>query len=322
MKPIHVALCLAAVAAAAGASDPREMDDFKAEVQQLRSEIQELRSVLNSAISNSNSPSEAAAPGRRQLQTSGGDEHAQISWDGESLNVQSTAAGKSVTLTVLGDLNITGDIYLNGNLLQTVPTSLPTSTPISLPTSTPIVSCSGGGSVTSSTSWNSDDTAYSSVWLTGTNYQPSNTLDGDTSTFWLGDMSVASEFYLIYDLGSEKTIHGVQIGNGQDVYGVQETLLQSGTSISGPWTTESTFTVTNANNGGGADNVLVDYATDVLFSSQYIRLYFNSNVCTTASFLLPFKLDELIRTFCLPRFCPAVWKHQLFKIMEFAVYTC
>ena len=42
MKPIHVALCLAAVAAAAGASDPREMDDFKAEVQQLRSEIQEL----------------------------------------------------------------------------------------------------------------------------------------------------------------------------------------------------------------------------------------------------------------------------------------
>ena len=107
-------------------------------------------------------------------------------------------------------------------------------------------------------------------------------------------MSVASEFYLIYDLGSIKPIHGVQIGNGQDAYGVQDTLLQSGTSISGPWTTQSTFTVTNAANGGGTDHVLTDYATDVVFNSQYLRLFFNSNYGS----------------------------ENYYKIQEFAVLTC
>ena len=55
----------------------------------------------------------------------------------------------------------------------------------------------------------------------------------------------AFEMYLIYDLGSVKPIQGIQIGNGggsNGEYGVKETGLQSGTSLTGPWTTESTFT--------------------------------------------------------------------------------
>ena len=76
------------------------------------------------------------------------------------------------------------------------------------------------------------------------------TLDGTDSgnslNAWLGYADEA-EKYLIYDLGSVVPITGIQIGNeggdGNDAtYGVQETLLQSGTSLTGPWTTESTFT--------------------------------------------------------------------------------
>ena len=272
------ALVALAVVIVVGASDdPREMKmkDLEAEVQQLRSEIQELISVLVPVTSNSDDSSKAAAPGRRRLQTSGTGGTADISWDGESLNVQSTTAGKSIQMSVLGDLNITGDIYLNGVLVQ--PTPAPTY-------------CSATS--TSDTSWNSDSTTYSSTWVWGYG-GPANTLDGDDSSQWLASTS-DTEFYLIYDLGSNKPIHGVQIGNGDGDVGVQDTLLQSGTSISGPWTTQSTFTVTNSANGGGTDYVLTDYATDVVFNSQYLRLFFNSNYGSTS----------------------------YYKIMEFAVLTC
>ena len=107
-----------------------------------------------------------------------------------------------------------------------------------------------------------------------------------------GSTSDTSEFYLIYDLCSNKPIHGVQIGNGVDTTGVQDTLLQSGTSISGPWTTQSTFT--NSANGGGTDYALTDYATDVVFNSQYLRLLFNSNYGSTV----------------------------YYQVIEFAVLTC
>jgi len=275
-----------------------KINDLDAQVQQLRSEIQELRSVLVPVISNSDDSSKAAAPGRRRLQTSGTGETADISWDGESLNVQSSTAGKSIQMSVLGDLNITGDIYLNGGLVQPLVQPTPAPTPCS-------------ATSTSDTSWNSDspyvdssatstpDTAYSSSWYAA--YGPASTLDGEfTGNGWLGCVDagvcgdVSSEHYLIYDLGSIKPIHGVQIGNGDNAYGVQDTLLQSGTSISGPWTTQSTFTATNSANGGGTDYVLTDYATDVVFNSQYLRLFFNSNY-GDASF---------------------------YKIMEFAVITC
>jgi len=261
-----------------------KINDLDAQVQQLRSEIQELQSVLVPVTSNSDGSSKAAAPGRRRLQASGTEERADIRWDGKSLNVQSSTAGKSIQMSVLGDLNITGDIYLNGVLVQPTPTPAPTYTVCSSATST------------SDTSWNSDSTTYSSTWYL--TYGPADTLDGKAcascASQWLGDMSEASEFYLIYDLGSIKPIHGVQIGNGQDEYGVQDTLLQSGTSISGPWTTQSTFTVTNSANGGGTDYVLTDYATDVVFNSQYLRLFFNSNYGAT----------------------------NFYKIIEFAVLTC
>ena len=155
----HYALVALAVVIAVGASDDSremEMEDLEAEVQQLRSEIQELRSVLVSVTSNSDDSSKAAAPGRRRLQTSGTGGTADISWDGESLNVQSTTAGKSIQMSVLGDLDITGDIYLNGVLIQPTPACSATST--------------------SDTSWNSDSTTYSSTWVSG--YSPANTLDG------------------------------------------------------------------------------------------------------------------------------------------------
>ena len=142
-----------------------------------------------------------------------------MAWDGESLNFQSNAAGKSIKVSVLGDLNITGDIYLNGELFQAA--------------CTPVA--------TSSTSWNDDGGDYSSRYYR----EPSKTLDGvDSGTSlgaWLGYAS-ASERYLIYGLGSVIPIRGIQIDNEAGTYGVQETLLQSGTSLTGPWTTESTFT--------------------------------------------------------------------------------
>ena len=286
-----VLVALAVVIVVGASDDPCEMkiNDLDAQVQQLRSEIQELRSVLVPVTSNSDDSSKAAAPGRRRLQTSGTGETADIRWDGKSLNVQSSTAGKSIQMFVLGDLNVTGDIYLNGGLVQ--PTPAPTY-------------CSATS--TSDTSWNSDSTTYSSTWA-GSN-GPARTVDGNSdpnSLYWLGSMSEASEFYLIYDLGSIKPIHGVQIGNGDNAYGVQDTLLQSGTSISGPWTTQSTFTVTNADNGGGTDYTqdylsddpsqsMTDYATDVVFHSQYLRLFFNSNYGATS----------------------------YYKIVEFAVLTC
>jgi hypothetical protein len=214
------------------------MEDLKAEVRQMQLEVQKLRSVIVSVIgsdSKSDSPNETAAPGRRRLQTSGGgNEKAEISWDGESLNFQSTAEGKSTKVSILGDLNITGDIYLNGELLQdAVPSPAPTPAP-----STPAPTCSSGTAATQSASWISDTGEYSSA-VVGANV-PSRTVDGTTNQ-WLGDSNVA-EIYLIYDLGSVVPIEGIQIGNGQDIYGVQETLLQSKTSLTGPWTTESTFT--------------------------------------------------------------------------------
>ena len=137
-----------------------------------------------------------------------------MAWDGESLNFQSNAAGKSIKVSVLGDLNITGDIYLNGELFQAA--------------CTPVA--------TSSTSWNDDGGDYSSRYYR----EPSKTLDGvDSGTSlgaWLGYAS-ASERYLIYGLGSVIPIRGIQIDNEAGTYGVQETLLQSGTSLTGPWTT-------------------------------------------------------------------------------------
>ena len=307
-----VLVALAVVIVVGASDDPCEMKindlddlvDLDAQVQQLRSEIQELRSVLVPVTSNSDDSSKAAAPGRRRLQTSGAGETADIRWDGKSLNVQSSTAGKSIQMFVLGDLNVTGDIYLNGNLVQ--PTPAPTYTVCSSATST------------SDTSWNSDSTTYSSPWYGAdpTSYGPASTLDGKlTGNGWLGCVGppssnvcgddVISERYLIYDLGSIKPIHGVQIGNGDNAYGVQDTLLQSGTSISGPWTTQSTFTVTNAANGGGTDYTndylsddssqsMTDYATDVVFYSQYLRLFFNSNYGDT----------------------------NFYKILEVAVLTC
>ena len=240
-------VCVASwlIAAVAGASD--HLAKLEEEVRQLRSEIQEiyeLRSALVSKISDS--PSEAA-PGGRSLQTSGGeDERAQISWDGQTLNFESTAEGKSTKVSILGDLNITGDIYLNGELLQ--PTAAPTVTLSPSPgPCTP--------TATSSTSWNIAGSYsptggdYSSRWASGRG--PENTLDGTDSGnafgAWLGYADAAEEKYLVYDLGSVVPITGIQIGNGgvgdgDATYGVQETLLQSGTSLTGPWTTESTFT--------------------------------------------------------------------------------
>ena len=126
---------LTALVCVAGTSAPREtkMDDLKAGVRQLRSEVQELRSKLVSAISNSDPPSEAAAPGR-SLQTSGAGGSVSFSWDGESLNIQNSAAEKSIEMSVLGDLNVTGNIYLNGNLMRSAPE--PTLNPTTAPTVT------------------------------------------------------------------------------------------------------------------------------------------------------------------------------------------
>ena len=54
--------------------------------------------------------------------------------------------------------------------------------------------CSSATS-TQDTSWNSDSTTYSCTWAAHGDFGPAETLDGDTSTQWLGDMSAASEFY-------------------------------------------------------------------------------------------------------------------------------
>ena len=271
-------------------------DDLEAELRLLRAEVEELRSVAIALMKDddptySDSPSEAA-PGRRRLQTSGGGgETASISFDGMSLKIQSTATGKSTKVAVLGDLNITGDIYLNGALVRGPTTPEPTTTPAPTPTPT----CSGGGSpfVMADASWIGDTTDYSSTFHQ--TYPPSTTLDGiiAANTGWLGYAS-NDENWLIYDLGSNRYINGVQIGNGQTTSGVQETLLQSGTSMSGPWTTEATFTVTNSDNGGGTDYILTDYARGASFNTQYLRLWFNSNYGAT----------------------------DFYKVVEFAVYTC
>ena len=260
---------LAVVVAWASDQQPRKMEDLKAEVRQMRLEVQKLRSVLVSAIgSNSDSPNEAASPGRRRLQTSGGGgEMAEIAWDGESLNVRSTAAGKSTKVSVLGNLNVTGDIYLNGVLVQpAVPSPAPTPAPNPAPTPAPTPApnpaptpapslCVVSGPATSSTSWNSDSATYSSdwynddSWFMSTLYGPGKTLDGSQSSAWRGDAIDGGYIFLSYDLGVVQTVAGVQIANGGSTEGVQETRLQSGTSIDGPWTTESTFTVTNDANG-------------------------------------------------------------------------
>ena len=306
------ALAALAAAVVTGSNDqqPRSVAEMTSEVQELRSSVQELRSVLLAAIErDSNSdPTKAAAPGRRRLQTSGEGETVNIHWDGESLNIQSSVAGKSTKVSMLGDLNITGDLYLNGILKKETgmpspaPTAVPTPAPTADPIAAPTTFADRCGASYSEPSW-TFGTAASASSTTGTSttycsdchpsYAEYNSLDGNQNSQVLIYVT-AGYGWLAYDLGSSTTINGVQIANGQGTYGVQETFLQSGTSISGPWTTQATFTVINNEFGGGTDYALADYATDVTFDTQYLRLYFNTNYGGT----------------------------YYYKITEFAVYTC
>ena len=277
------ALAALAAAVVTGSNDqqPRSVAEMTSEVQELRSSVQELRrSVLLAIERDSNSdPTKAAAPGRRRLQTSGEGETVNIHWDGESLNIQSSVAGKSTKVSMLGDLNITGDLYLNGILKKEtdMPSPVPTAVPIPAPTAVPIAApttfADRCGASYSETSWTFGTAAGSSTTTTTTasttycsdchpSYHQYNSLDGNQGTQCLIYVT-AGYGWLAYDLGSSTTINGVQIANGQGAYGVQGTLLQSATSISGPWTTQATFTVTNTEFGGaqgvnsGGDYVLL-----------------------------------------------------------------
>ena len=239
----HLAFLGLAVIAVSGSIDSRA-DDLRATIRLLRSEVEELRFAFVAAqekhSTDSKSPSEAA-PGRRRLQTSGGGgETVDMSWDGESLNIKSSAAGKSTKVPVLGNLNITGDIYLNGELFQsgsttTAPTPVPVCSTVTA-TSDP----SWNGAAIDSSYDDADNTNYAGEWHNTRG--PWKTLDGDSSGSSNVRLYAYREPYLTYDLGSVKNIQGIQIGNDGSTAGVQETLLQSGTSITGPWTTESTFT--------------------------------------------------------------------------------
>ena len=131
-------LIIASLALAAMVVSGSTTDDLVAEVRVLRSEVKELLTSITAitdrikggATYSDDSPPEEApaeeAPERRRLTASG--DTADVSWDGESLNIKSSAAGKKITMALLGTLNVTGDISLGGTLIAP-PTSAPTSAP-------------------------------------------------------------------------------------------------------------------------------------------------------------------------------------------------
>ena len=106
---------------------------------------------------------------------------------------------------------------------------------------------------------------------------PSKTMDASTDTFFLVASGQSCPSFVTYDLGSVRSINGLQLGNGQSNYGVQAVNIQSASGLGGPWTTESSFTGTNAAHGGGVDYQMVDYARDITFDSQFVRLQITSN---------------------------------------------
>ena len=133
-------LIITSLALAAMVVSGSTTDDLEAELRVLRSEVKELHTIItafrdrtkgDATYSDDSPPEEApseAAPERRRLTASG--DTASVSWDGESLNIQSRAADKKLTMAILGTLNVTGDIYLGGTFISPVPApAVPTSAP-------------------------------------------------------------------------------------------------------------------------------------------------------------------------------------------------
>ncbi len=123
--------------------------------------------------------------------------------------------------------------------------------------------------------------------LDGTNIAPNSTqvsVDSTYATGWEGDNAIdgtissgskwvsagsSPPHWLALDLGGDKTIYGVKVQNAQaggepDYYNTEDFTIQTGTSISGPWTTQATY------NNNTLATVVHEFSSPL--TSRYIRI--------------------------------------------------
>jgi len=119
-------------------------------------------------------------------------------------------------------------------------------------------------------SWTQNNSSYESSQLPGSSYNATNTLDGNSSTFWLSNSGNLTNEWIIYNLGSTQQIQGLRISNGQHPFSMRNATLQISSSLSGPWTDVLDFTATS-------QDIVWQPFDGFVVSSQFFRLYMHDN---------------------------------------------
>jgi len=125
-------------------------------------------------------------------------------------------------------------------------------------------------SYTNSISWTQNNSTYQSSQLPGSSYEATNTVDGSTSSFWLSDNGLITNQWIIYDLGSAKTMTQLRLWNGQNPFSAKNIILQAATSLGGPWTNVHSFTAADQDTSW-------QIFSGFSHTSRYWRMYFQNN---------------------------------------------
>lgn len=124
--------------------------------------------------------------------------------------------------------------------------------------------------LSSNQSWTQNNLTYASEILNNT-YNPTNLLDNVLTTRWV--TSSTTNQWVIFNFGAPATLSGIQILNQANYTanaGGKDTILQTASSLNGPWTNVTSFQVANQQNSFQMFNF--QSAT-----SQYWRVFVQNN---------------------------------------------
>jgi hypothetical protein len=122
----------------------------------------------------------------------------------------------------------------------------------------------------SNQSWTQNNLTYASEILNNT-YNPTNLLDNVLTTRWV--TASTTNQWVIFNFGAPVTLSGIQILNQANYTanaGGKDTILQTATSLNGPWSNVTSFTVANQQSSFQIFNFAAA-------TSQYWRVYVLNN---------------------------------------------